>query len=573
MIISFPFRNTVTEFHRNAITQHIFDAGNELNSVNNELKRLNAEINKLRGAVIIVESRRKKVEKKIARYRSLLAPIHRMPPEVLTEIFKFCCARNSINYYAFQYPGSLPSPMKLSSICGRWRQMILDTPGLWASLSACVDASNRSVARVYRATKLFMERSKSSPLTLEMEYHGIRFDGRDLFEDLVQNSGRWTSLDLSIETSALRESGRVLGNLRGQIPSLKRLVLRQLPTSFDNFSVVTVGDIPFLQAFEIAPSLQSVALFSLLVTPRLALPWHQIKDIQLQRCTINDVLAILAQCSAVEQLSLHFVNNDGPPHSGNHVTLLNVREISLSVGVGQSNALQKLVEHCTLPKLQAMELRNTVVAGRDAWDFTAALCDFVVRSACPLTSLNLHFVPITDECLSCLLPLIPTLTTLSIEEYLKLPSPSLGSAHSIPGMINPFNMIVTNHLLDRLSLSREGVEGAVGGRDRDLDTVLLPQLEHLTLVIHSEGLDQNILIGTLASRLPDITRSGVAPEVGLDSCLRSIDVTVKVRDRPTSSFDALSSLECFRDAGVKVRITIIRYDTLDEEEFEEEEEY
>ncbi|KAF9263925.1 hypothetical protein L218DRAFT_826234, partial [Marasmius fiardii PR-910] len=77
------FRQTISIYERQAINQCILDA-------ENDLKTYQEKINRLMSAIIVLETSKDNVKEMIAKYRSLLSPIHRMPPEVLAYIFLFC---------------------------------------------------------------------------------------------------------------------------------------------------------------------------------------------------------------------------------------------------------------------------------------------------------------------------------------------------------------------------------------------------------------------------------------------------------------------------------------------------
>ncbi|KAF9256303.1 hypothetical protein L218DRAFT_881930, partial [Marasmius fiardii PR-910] len=88
------------------------------------------EINKLKVAIHLLETRRDALSVSVARYRSLLSPIYRMPTEILTHIFSFCCDENVIS------PGyGPPAVMTLSAVCESWREVALTTPRLWSCMS------------------------------------------------------------------------------------------------------------------------------------------------------------------------------------------------------------------------------------------------------------------------------------------------------------------------------------------------------------------------------------------------------------------------------------------------------
>ncbi|KAF9259194.1 hypothetical protein L218DRAFT_875381, partial [Marasmius fiardii PR-910] len=117
-----PFRSTVTAFDRQLISQSLIDA-------ESELKERKLELSRLKVSIMTVESRLTAVESEVEGYRSLLSPVQRMPPEILAEIFEHCC-------HDIDILGKLqaPTPVVISLVCGRWRDLAFSTPSLWASI-------------------------------------------------------------------------------------------------------------------------------------------------------------------------------------------------------------------------------------------------------------------------------------------------------------------------------------------------------------------------------------------------------------------------------------------------------
>ncbi|EEB92735.1 hypothetical protein MPER_08712, partial [Moniliophthora perniciosa FA553] len=76
-------RRTISDTDKQVINQVLLDAEKELNDYD-------VEISRLRTAILALESRREGVKRMMDKYRSLLSPIHRMPPEILKTIFETC---------------------------------------------------------------------------------------------------------------------------------------------------------------------------------------------------------------------------------------------------------------------------------------------------------------------------------------------------------------------------------------------------------------------------------------------------------------------------------------------------
>ncbi|KAF9458416.1 hypothetical protein BDZ94DRAFT_1240010 [Collybia nuda] len=121
--------------------------------------------------------------------RNALSPISRLPPELLCHIFAFA-SRNAETYR--EYPPSL-AWVKVSHVCGYWREVSRNNPATWSHIPAFV----------LQWTQEMLKRSKSSPL------HVYYNEEEDTLLDHPDYSALTTALghldritDLSISTNA-----------------------------------------------------------------------------------------------------------------------------------------------------------------------------------------------------------------------------------------------------------------------------------------------------------------------------------------------------------------------------------
>ncbi len=96
--------------------------------------------------------------------QSLVAPIRRLPLEILEMIFGYVCitvlGRNATR---LAYIG----PFVLSTVCVYWRDICLISPRLWTSIFANADHSDL-LPRFKDVLKLVQERSRQLPLHLDV---------------------------------------------------------------------------------------------------------------------------------------------------------------------------------------------------------------------------------------------------------------------------------------------------------------------------------------------------------------------------------------------------------------------
>ncbi|KIK69369.1 hypothetical protein GYMLUDRAFT_214495, partial [Collybiopsis luxurians FD-317 M1] len=129
-----------------------------LQSVYRELNDHDNEISRLENQLLFLRAQQKRVQKKATVLRSLLAPIHRLPNELLTQIFDHICENPTVHR---RYELS-KAPFRLSAVCSRWRSLCLSYSKMWSIFA--VECSKGCKLRT--AVDLYLERSKQQPLTL-----------------------------------------------------------------------------------------------------------------------------------------------------------------------------------------------------------------------------------------------------------------------------------------------------------------------------------------------------------------------------------------------------------------------
>ena len=104
---------------------------------------------------------------------SFLAPIRRLPVEILAEIF------------LLSVDCRLHSPLDLMHVCRRWRAIVLTTPRIWSSLRLCTWTKTANVG-------FALKRTGASPLDVEID------TGMDMFKAVGANKRRrYAGLELA----------------------------------------------------------------------------------------------------------------------------------------------------------------------------------------------------------------------------------------------------------------------------------------------------------------------------------------------------------------------------------------
>ncbi|KAK7060815.1 hypothetical protein VNI00_000548 [Paramarasmius palmivorus] len=493
------FRSTVSPSDRNVIVQFLRDSEKELNTI--------------KAAIMALESKRNGVKKKMERYRSLLAPVHRLPPEILVQVFVECCDENELRQKF------VPPAYAISRVCGRWRELALSTPRLWSSLMINFYNWKGQGSRLASLTQEFIDRSRTMPLTLDLNF-GDAWDAEDVghivpaLDGLKGHCTRWQSVELDLVPWIMDSQ---LVDIMRNVPTLEHLGL-----SSDGFDL----EPEFTNNFGTMPSLQSLVVPSIFSSPnQLAIPWWQLKKLELRCTTIRGIMAFIASSTNLEHLTLSGDYLTDGVIQGNFTIAPNLQ--SLELHPSRPENLPQFFDHVTLPKLSSLEIWGSLPLGPGAhpvYDMTSVM-DLVSRSSCQITSLLFSWMKCPEGQVVSLIRRMPSLSTLEIVEMLDS------------------NSIVCSTFLNQLHMDL----------DDPSQPCLLPDLSELHLSelhlsVHFKGLDTRALLDMLSSRCISVSGTGPSYTSSIAKGLKLVSVRVRGQGDEVEEF--LDSLRCFENVGV-----------------------
>ncbi|KAF7335006.1 F-box domain-containing protein [Mycena venus] len=343
------------------------------------------------------EADAQELRSRIAVLSSLLAPIRRLTPKILTSIFLHPVLHTSISRgsLAARFGGCGLGP--ITAVSFHWCATALSTPEFWALFTITLPG-NDNVARLL---ELYLERSKPCTLSIEIRapYPGAVHPG--ILKQLLDSCGRWTTLHLSVNSSHLS----LFSPVRGHLQSLENFDLHvsRIGTREDLMEVVAAD------AFELAPKLSRLKL-SMADNVVPALPLNQITTLTVSSW---NTLPFASECPNLTVLSI--------PQDLREATL----PPRVIVTTPKILTFPFMLENLTAPNLEILH----IVAGRPLWTH-AWFSSFIQRSSfLPLIptvhSLILQSLrpnAITDKLLAGLTvtesssspPLLPALTNLSL---------------------------------------------------------------------------------------------------------------------------------------------------------------
>ncbi|KAK1219982.1 hypothetical protein PQX77_017266 [Marasmius sp. AFHP31] len=508
------FRNNITSSDRHVISQFLLDA-------EQEMKGYDAEINRLQTAIHLLETKKLGLKKSMDRCRSLLSPVHRLPMEILMEIFSIACEENEL------YSSILPNAMNLSSVCGRWWEVIRSAPKLWSSITIRFSDWKRRFPVLEDLVSLYLDRAATQPLHLQLDFIVMGQGGSETFSILRllhDHAARWQVLDLSEPPSVFPCTPSPHG-----FPALQVVRLRYVRSTLPDPLFSLFRNATSLHTFDVTGNLE------LSGESKFDIPFHQIKTLFVRHTFVCPALArYLAKFSALETLNTNGIGfpydvqqEDTEPYLSKTIT-------SVAFEFDSQIASDTTFRLFTFPRLTSLQVWGSRESLYEwpSWE-SGAVTDFLSRSS-SITSLSLKNLPITGDQTIALLERIPTLASLQVVERERTgEDPETGP---LP------NRIVTQPFLQRLTVDRDVFRPS---------RPFLPLLTDVTIAMRENDAEEQGLFSAIASRwIPDLAE---AKEIGVKS-LKSITITLLEREGDSEERRLLKSLKCFRDAGLRLRL-------------------
>ncbi|KAK0479112.1 hypothetical protein IW261DRAFT_1564479 [Armillaria novae-zelandiae] len=320
-------------------------------------------------------------------YRSLFAPIRRLPLDVLLHIFLLLPV-DTVD------PNS--APWTLGSICYYWRSLYLSFPTLWSRIvvdtGACTTLRPKSVSMVHTSLK----RSQRSPLSIFVSCDNqsssifpILFSILDL---LRTDSSRWSVVEVHIPRLTYPIFNRL-----GPLPMLQRI---RITVDHGPVAVATRDSLGR------CPQLRDVCITGIQLSS-LHLPLGRLISLGTIQ-TAEDIFRILPEAKGLEALTISYNSSfkslSGECHS-NMLTVPNIRRLQF-----RSGPVEQIIDRLLLPNIEYLILGCHSSPQPLSSSDIQSVTNLVRRSQCLLRSLSLN----CTICLQSIEAISFNLTRLSI---------------------------------------------------------------------------------------------------------------------------------------------------------------
>jgi len=166
---------------------------------------------------------------------ALVAPIRRLPPEILSEIFIHCMSPNSFDCKLYDSRNLDKAPLLLGQVCSRWRSISLSTPRLWTSFTLTIRPKYLKSDVIL--AKTWLRRAGACPLSIRLESSG-RYQNamRPLMQVFVLHSERWQNVYLSLPKAALHSLLPASIDCKSFPSAVNPLIYLNAPLSYATFN-------------------------------------------------------------------------------------------------------------------------------------------------------------------------------------------------------------------------------------------------------------------------------------------------------------------------------------------------
>ena len=475
-----------------------------------EILRYDQAIARLQKLIACLENDRERLKDEIKIAKSLLAPIRKLTPDILRQVF---IAHGTSNILRPK-PGKTTIPgFLVASICSHWRSVAIKTLRLWSNISI----------KMQKTPHLFWQ--------AELVHHILILSGESKLDIaifvmpgvahpacislLCKQAHRWQSLAGSIVpgTAAL-DVYDPLSDVQGRLKSLKTSTIL-VPFRFHSKWIEGASELYKARVLDIDPTQ---------ITTRT--PWNRIVDLEIDGSHPSHIIQSLRHFRSLRSLQVTYPCYRQDPNPVQQQVRSDLRSLTLLLRQADHKLelqMATFLDMLIVPKLDSLSIISndpTYITNQGGISWSSRqLPSLISRSSASITSFSLDraWVPTND--LLALLNSMPSLISLFLRE------PSYPYSDIVPSMLQ-------NELLSNLDLNQ------------NLQPIL-PRLISLTLEECQLASDFSV------SLFVKVIQSRWKPSMDNVACIKTVRLTLV--DGLVSRRD-LPSLVMLRKRGLDISV-------------------
>lgn len=310
-----------------------------LRDVESDLREIDNDITRVQAVLEELHRKREARHRFTIEHDAFLAPVRRLPPEILAKIFVICMP-------SYGSPSFNPqcSPFLFGQVCIGWRQVALLTQTLWSSITVNPYWPSHKMAA------LWVSRAMSAPLEIRLNSTGLPRAGaiQPAISVLALYCDRWKDLDLRIEEKMVLR----LNLIRHRLPWLETLRI-QNPKASQPWCRSQE-----LNIFELAPRLRNLSLGIGISHTSVKIPWHQLTELKVHVTDIIECMSILRLVPNVVKCTMYALSRFPTTLiSPENMPILTLSHLH-SLGILRLAPPEDILRHLYLPIIDALHIEN-----------------------------------------------------------------------------------------------------------------------------------------------------------------------------------------------------------------------
>ncbi|THU81468.1 hypothetical protein K435DRAFT_844729 [Dendrothele bispora CBS 962.96] len=512
------------------------------------INRYSEEITKLQKCIEALQTQKARATRAKEIRQALLAPINRLPIEILEDIFALVCCGEDTTWYSEDCPFFVfPFTLDIAHTCTAWRNLALSKGELWSSIDLLFhpDHIPCDPTKPLKLLASYLSYSKSAPLTIsvraypgqvtqtdsELFYHMVK----RILGVLLQYAKRWKSVDLTLDTklfSHLKSPAGFIDSLAGgvsvplSLPLLDSLTLDWENTLDDDLSDnwSSFGNV-FINAV-----IHQLSIPYYNPKAHLFLPFSRLTTLHIREADQSNLLLALRTCPLLERLHVQKcqmlrLHSDNSPASADSVVACCPKLISLRPEVSapereESGSLD-LLSYLEVPTLQELTVHQNTKLGKFFWS-KDAFRSMISRSSCRLYTISVYGIVFSLDDIQDLILLSPTLRRLDLQESFHGTNESL---------IPPILRALTLPTADIVEGQTPSSDSPIKQRDSE-SLAHLPELEYVHLSspllgVYSDHTHLIDMVYTMLKSRTCVNGSQTIPSALQPSSASAVGMTIK----------------------------------------------